>query len=70
MMIWNIGDNSSVALKLKPKSSLFYLVFTTPKTNSPKKLTLTVVEMQKLRDNEYADSKTDIFLPDEETIQR
>ena len=58
-MSWNIGDNRSLFLKVKSKLGLFPIIFTTPKT-SPEKLTLTVVEMQQLRDIEKADSKREI----------
>ena len=53
-MIWNIGDNRNLFLKLISK-----LGFTTPKT-PPEKLTLTVVEMQQLPDIEKTDSREEI----------
>ena len=55
-MSWNIGDNRNLLLKLKLKLALYHVVLTTPK-NSPEKRTLTVVEMQRLPDNEKTDSK-------------
>ena len=55
-MSWNIGDNRILFLKLKSKLRLYHVVLTTPKT-SPEKLTLTVVEVQQLPNNEKADSK-------------
>ena len=55
-MSWNIGDNRNLFLKLKSKVGLYHVVLTTPKT-SPKKLILTVVEMQQLLDIEKIDSK-------------
>ena len=58
-MSWNIGDNRNLFLKLKSKLGLYHVVLTTPKT-SPKKLTLTIVEMQQLPDNETTDSKEEI----------
>ena len=58
-MIWNIGDNRNLFLKLKTKLGLYHVVLTTPKT-SPKKLTLTVVEMQQLPDIEKVDSKEEV----------
>ena len=58
-MSWNIGDNRNFFLKLKSKLGLYHVVLTTPKT-SPEKLTLTVVEMQQLRDIEKTDSKEEI----------
>ena len=58
-MSCNIGDNRNIFLKLKSKLGLYHVVLTTPKT-SPEKLTLTVVEMQQLPDNEKTDSKEEI----------
>ena len=55
-MSWNIGDNRNLFLKLKSKLGLYHIVLTTSKT-SPKKLTLTVVEMQQLLDFEETESK-------------
>ena len=54
--IWNIGDNISLFLKLKSNLGLFHVVLATPET-LPKKLTLTVVEMQQLPDIENKHSK-------------
>ena len=58
-MIWNMGDNRNLFLKLKSKLGLYHVVLATPKT-SPEKLTLTVIEMQQLPDNERTDSKEEI----------
>ena len=58
-MSWNIGDNRNLFLKLKSKLGLYHVVLTTPKT-SPEKLTLTVVEMQRLPNIENPDSKGEI----------
>ena len=58
-MSWNIGDNRNLFLKLESKLGFYHVVLTTPKT-SPEKLTLTVVEMQKLPDVEKTDSKEEI----------
>ena len=58
-MSWNIGDIRNLFLKLKSKLGLYHVVLTTPKT-SPKKLTLTVVEMQQLPDIEKTNSKEEI----------
>ena len=58
-MSWNIGDNRNLFLKLKSKLGLYHVVLTTQKT-SPKKLTLTVVEMQQLPDIEKTDSKKEM----------
>ena len=58
-MSCNIGDNRNLFLKLKSKLGLYHVVLTTPKT-SPKKLTLTVVELRQLPDIEKTDSKEEI----------
>ena len=58
-MSWNFGDIGNLFLKLKTKLGLYHVVLTTPKT-SPEKLTLTVVEMQQLPDNEKTDCKKEI----------
>ena len=52
----NTGDNRNLFLKLKSELGIFHVVLTTPKI-SPKKLTLTVVEMQHLPNIEKTDSK-------------
>ena len=59
-MSWKIGDNRNLFLKLKSKLGIYPLVLTTPKT-SHEKLTLTVVGMQQLPDNEKTDSKEEMF---------
>ena len=61
-MSWNIGDNRNLLLKLKSKLGLYHVVLTTPKT-SPKKLTLTVVEMQQVPDIEKTDSEQEKSCP-------
>ena len=58
-MSWNIGENRNLFLKLKSKLGLYHVVLTTPKT-SPKKITLTLVEMQQLPEIEKVDSKSEI----------
>ena len=58
-MIWNIGENRNLFLKLKSKLGLHHVVLTTPKT-SPKRNTLTSVEMQHLPEIEKVDSKNEI----------
>ena len=58
-MSWNTGDNSNLFLKLKSKLGLYHVLLTTPKT-SPKKLTLTRVEMQQVADIERIDSKEEL----------
>ena len=55
-MSWDIGDNRNLFLKLKSKTGLYHVVLKTPKV-SPEKLTLTVVEMQKIPVIEKTDSK-------------
>ena len=57
-MSWNIGENRNLFPKLKSKLGLYHIVLTTPKT-SPKKITLTLVEMQQLPENEKVDSKNE-----------
>ena len=58
-MSWNIGDNRNLFLKLKSKLGLYHVALRSK--NSPKKITLTVVETQQLPDIEKADSKDEIF---------
>ena len=58
-MSWNNGDNRNLCIQLKSKLGLYPIVLTTPET-SPKKLTLTVVEMQQLPDLDRTDSKEEI----------
>ena len=55
-MSWNIGENRNLFLKLKSKLGLYHVALTTSKT-SPKKITLTLVEMQQLPEIEKVDSK-------------
>ena len=58
-MSWNIGDNKNLH-KLKLKLGLYHVAVTTPKNFCPKKLTLTVLEMQQMPDIEKTDSKEKI----------
>ena len=58
-MSWNIGENRNLILKLKSKLGLYHVVLTTPETSS-EKITLTLVEMQKLPEIEKVDSKNEI----------
>ena len=58
-MSYNFGKNRNLFLKLKSKLGLYHDVLTTPKT-SPKKITLTVVERQRLPDIEKTDSKEEL----------
>ena len=58
-MIWNIGDNRNVFLKLKTKLGLYHVQH---KTNDfPEKFTLSLVGTQQLPDIEEADSKNEFF---------
>ena len=57
-MSWNIGDNRNLFLKLKTKLGLYHVEFRSK--DSPEKITLTMVETQKLSDNEKSDSKDEI----------
>ena len=59
-MSWNNGENRHHFLKLKSKLGLHHVVPTTHQT-SPKKITLTLVEMQQLPGIEKVDSKNEIF---------
>ena len=59
-MSWNIGENRNLFLKLKSKLGLYHFVLTTPKT-FPKKVTLSLVEMQQLPEIEKMDSKNEIW---------
>ena len=58
-MIWSIGENGNLFLKLKSKLGLYHVVLTTPKS-SLEKITLDLVEMQQLPEIEKVDSKNDI----------
>ena len=59
-MSWNVEDITDLFLKLTSKFGLNQVVITTP-TTYPEKLTLTVVEIQKLPDMEKTDSKEKKF---------
>ena len=58
-MIWNIGENTNLFLKMKSKLGPYHVVLRTPKT-SPENITLTLVEMQELPEIEKVDSKNEI----------
>ena len=58
-MIWNVGENRNLFLKLKSKLGLYHVVLTAPKT-SPEKITLTLIEVQQLPENENVDSDNEI----------
>ena len=49
-MSWNVGDNRNLFLKLKTKLGLYHVELKSK--NSPKKITLTLVETQQLHDTE------------------
>ena len=57
-MSWNNGQNRNLFLKLKSKLELYLVVLITPET-APKKITLTLVEMQQLPENEKVVSKNE-----------
>ena len=57
-MSWNIGDNRNLFLKLKTKLGLYHVELKSK--DSPKKITLTLVETQQLPDVEEVDSKDEI----------
>ena len=53
-MSWNIGDNRNLFVKLKTKLGLYHVELKSK--DSPEKITLTLVETQKLPDIEKSDS--------------
>ena len=57
-MSWNIGNNRNLFLKLKTKLGLHHVEFRSK--DSPKKVTLTLVETQQLPDIEKSDSRDEI----------
>ena len=59
-MSWNIGENKNLFLKLKSKLGLYHVVLLTKKISS-EKTTLTLVEMQLLREIEKVNSNNEIF---------
>ena len=58
-MSWNIGKNRNLFLKLKSKLGRYHVALTTQKV-SPKKITLTLVEMQQLPKIEKLDSTKEV----------
>ena len=58
-MSWNIGDNRNLFLKLKTRLGLYHVELKSK--DSPKKITLILVETQQLPDIQKADSKDEIF---------
>ena len=59
MTSWNIGDYRNLFLKLKTKLGLYHVELRKPK-DSPKKITLTLVETQQLPGIEKTVSKDEI----------
>ena len=57
-MSWNIRDNKNLLLKLETKLGLHHVELRSK--DSPKKITLTLVETQQMPDIENTDSKNDI----------
>ena len=57
-MLWHIGDDRNLFLKLKTISGDCHVLHTTPKS-SLEKFRLTVAEMQQLRDLQRTDCKQD-----------
>ena len=55
---WNIGDNRNLFLKLKTRLGLYHVELKSK--DSPKKITLTLVETQQLPDIEKVDAKDEI----------
>ena len=56
-MSCNIGDNRNLFLKLKTKLELYHVELRSKPKDSPKKITLALVETQQLPDIEKTDSK-------------
>ena len=59
-MSWNIGDNRNLFRKLKTKLGLHHVESRSKPTDSPEKITLTLVETQELPDIEKVDSKNEL----------
>ena len=58
-MSWNIGDNRNVFLKLRTKLGLYHVLLTSSE-QTPKKVNLTIVEMQQLPEVGKFDSENEI----------
>ena len=69
MMSWNIGDKRNLFLNLKTKLELYHVELRSKPIDSPKKITLTLVETQQLLDIEKTDSKDEIFCLKSDTLQ-
>ena len=61
-MSWNVGYNRNLFLKLKIMLGIHHVVLTTPET-APEKHTLSMVEIDKLPNNDRTDSEEEIFSP-------
>ena len=59
-MSWNIIDNRNLFLKPETKLGQDHVELRSKPEDSPKNITLTLVETQQLPDNEMADSKHEI----------
>ena len=57
-MSWNIGDNRNLFLKLKTRLGLYHVELKSE--DSPKKITLTLVQTQQLPDIKKSDSRDEI----------
>ena len=58
-MSWNIGDNRNLFLKLKIKLGLYHVELKSK--DSPRKITLTLVETQQLPDIEKTESRDESY---------
>ena len=58
-MSWNIGDNRNIFLKLRTKLGLYHVLLTSSE-QTPKKVNLTIVEMQQLPEVGKFDSEYEI----------
>ena len=59
-MSWNIRDKRNLFLKLKTKLGLYHVELRSKPKDSPKRITLTLVETQQLPGIERTDSKDEI----------
>ena len=59
-MIWNIGDNRNIFLKLRTKLGLYHVELRSKPKDFPEKITLTLVETRQLPDIQKVDSKDEI----------
>ena len=55
-MSWNIGDNRNVFLKLRTKLALYHVLLASSE-QTPKKVSLTIVEMQQIPEAAKFDSE-------------